>query len=80
MIREVKGNTIGIMGIVKSAATCSGDEFVSGGGFSIKNGSGIVIDSRPDRKSWNVTATNPSGARNITLGQLQAYAECAKIQ
>ena len=82
MIREVKGNTTGIKGIVKSGATCNSDESVSGGGFSIKNGSGIVIDSRrsSDGKSWNVTASNPSSVSNITIGELQAYAECAKLQ
>jgi hypothetical protein len=63
-----------------SVATCNSDEFVSGGGFSIKNGFGFIIDSRPDQNSWNVTAANPFSIPNGTLGQLQAHAECAKIQ
>jgi len=80
VIREVNGNTLRIEGIVKSVATCSNDEFVSGGGFSIKNGFGFIVDSRPDRNSWIVTAANPPGVSNSTIGQLQAHAECAKIQ
>jgi hypothetical protein len=79
-IREVDGNIVRIKGIVSSLATCDYDEFVSGGGFSIKNGFGFVIDSRPDLNSWNVTAANPFSVHNGTLGQLQAHAECAKIQ
>jgi hypothetical protein len=80
VIREVNGNTLRIEGIVKSIAMCSSDEFISGGGFSIKNGFGFIIDSRPDRNSWNVTAANPAGVGNSSIGELQAHAECAKIQ
>jgi hypothetical protein len=80
IIREVDGDSVRIKGIVSSVATCNNDEFVSGGGFSIKNGFGFIIDSRPDRNSWNVTAANPFSVPNGTLGQLQAHAECAKIQ
>jgi hypothetical protein len=80
VIREVNGSSIKIKGIVTSLATCNSHEFVSGGGFSIKNGFGFIIDSRPDRNSWNVTAANPFNVPNGTLGQLQAHAECAKIQ
>jgi Collagen triple helix repeat (20 copies) len=80
VIREVNGSSVRIKGIVTSVATCDSDEFVSGGGFSIKNGFGFIIDSRPDRNSWNVTAANPFSVPNGTLGQLQAHAECAKIQ
>ena len=80
IIRDVNGNTIKIEGIVKSVAMCNSDEFVSGGGFSIKNGFGFVIDNHPDRNSWNVTAANPPGTTNSTIGELQAHAECAKLQ
>ena len=80
VIREVNGNTIRIEGMVKSVATCNSDEFVSGGGFSIKNGFGFIIDSRPDRNSWNVRAANSLSVGNSTIGELQAHAECAKIQ
>ena len=80
IIREVDGNSVRIKGIVSSLATCNNDEFVSGGGFSIKNGFGFIIDSHQDRNSWNVTAANPFSVPNGTLGQLQAHAECAKIQ
>ena len=80
VIRKVNGNTLRIEGIVKSIATCSNDESVSGGGFSIKNGFGFVVDSRPDRNSWIVTAANPPGVSNSTIGEVQAHAECAKIQ
>ena len=80
VIRKVNGNTLRIEGIVKSIATCSNDESVSGGGFSIKNGFGFIVDSRPDRNSWIVTAANPPGVSNSTIGEVQAHAECAKIQ
>jgi hypothetical protein len=80
VIREVNGSSIKIKGIVTSLATCNSHEFVIGGGFSIKNGFGFIIDSRPYRNSWNVTAANPFNVPNGTLGQLQAHAECAKIQ
>ena len=80
VIREVNGNALRIEGIVKSVATCNNDQFVSGGGFSIKNGFGFIVDSRPDRNSWIVTAPNPPGVSNSTIGELQAHAECAEIQ
>jgi hypothetical protein len=77
VIRELNGNATRIKGIVKSTATCNSDEFVSGGGFSI-NGSGIPISSHAaDRKSWEVTAANLFSASG---GELQAHAECAKMQ
>ena len=79
-IREVDGNIVRIKGIVSSLATCNNDEFISGGGFTVKNGFGFIIDSRPYRNSWNVTSANPFSVPNGTLGQLQAHAECAKIQ
>ena len=47
--------------------------------FSVKNGFGFIIESRPDGNSWNVTAANPSGTNNSTIGVLQAHAECAKL-
>jgi hypothetical protein len=43
VITEVNGNSVRIKGIVRSVATCNSDEFVSGGGFSIKNALGLFL-------------------------------------
>jgi hypothetical protein len=73
--------------MVNSTAVCSSDESLSGGGFSIRNGSGFVLESGPVGNSWLVRAANPRGTTNrsttnssITIGDLQAHAECAKLQ
>jgi hypothetical protein len=82
IIKNVDGNIVRIKGIVNSTANCTSDESVSGGGFSIRNGSGFVLESGPRGNSWFITAANPPSATNssIAIGNLQAQAECAKLQ
>jgi Collagen triple helix repeat (20 copies) len=82
IIKNVDGNIVSIKGIVNSTANCTSDESVSGGGFTIRNGSGFVLESGPAGNSWLVTAANPPGTINssIAIGNLQAHAECAKLQ
>ena len=82
IIKNVDGNIVSIKGIVNSTANCTSDESVSGGGFTIRNGSGFVLESGPAGNSWLVTAANPPGTTNssIAIGDLQAHAECAKLQ
>jgi hypothetical protein len=77
-IRNVGGNIVNIVGIVKSTAKCNSDEFVIGGGFTINNRFGTALSSNADGNSWVVTAVaNPS---NSTIaGSLQAHAQCAKL-
>ncbi|MDP9288557.1 MAG: hypothetical protein M3P08_10200 [Thermoproteota archaeon] len=50
---------------------------------------GFVLESGPAGNSWLVTAANPPGKTNssttttnssIVVGDLQAHAECAKLQ
>jgi hypothetical protein len=82
IIKNVDGDIVRIKGIVNSTANCTNDESVSGGGFTIRNGSAFVLDSGPVGNSWLVTAANPPSATNssIAIGNLQAHAECAKLQ
>jgi hypothetical protein len=82
IIKNVDGNIVRIKGIVNSTANCTNDESVSGGGFTIRNGSAFVLDSGPVGNSWLVTAANPPSATNssIAIGNLQAHAECVKLQ
>ena len=74
-VRNVPGQLVSLSGITQSVATCNPDELVTGGGFSITNGPGIVLSSTPQGDSWIVLAANP-----FTLGNssVQAFAECAK--
>ena len=82
VIRNVGGNIVKIVGMVKSTAKCNSDEFVIGGGFTINNRFGTALSSNADGNSWVVTAAaNPSNnSINSTIaGSLQAHAECAKL-
>jgi hypothetical protein len=79
-IRYVNGNTVPIVGTVKSIAACSADEEAISGGFSIKSGSGIILDSSQNgRSSWIAIATNPPNISKDIAGSLQAHAQCAKL-
>jgi hypothetical protein len=60
----------------KSVATCNSSSLITGGGFSVKNGVGIVFNSGPSGNLWIVTAAAPPGTRNSTL---QAHAECTEL-
>jgi hypothetical protein len=58
-VRNVPGQLVSLSGIAHSVATCNSDELVTGGGFSITNGPGIILTSTPQGDSWIVSATNP---------------------
>jgi hypothetical protein len=73
-IRNMEGQIVPLTGIAQSLATCHPDELVTGGGFSITNGPGVVLSSAPQGSSWIVIAANPFGFGNSSL---QAFAECA---
>jgi Collagen triple helix repeat (20 copies) len=75
-VRNVPGQLVSLDGIAQSVATCNSDELVTGGGFSITNGPGIVLSSAPQGDSWIVSAANPFTFGNSSV---QAFAECAKI-
>ena len=78
--RYVNGNTVLIVGTVKSIASCGFDEEVVGGGFSIKGGFGIILDSSQNGKSsWIAVATNPPDISKGLAGNLQAHVKCAKL-
>jgi hypothetical protein len=74
-IRNMEGQIVPLTGVAQSLATCNPDELVTGGGFSITNGPGVVLSSAPQGSSWTVIAANPFGFGNSSL---QAFAECAK--
>ena len=74
-IRNMEGQLVPLTGIAQSLATCNSDELVTGGGFTITNGPGVVLSSAPQGSSWIVVAANPFGFGNSSL---QAFAECAK--
>jgi hypothetical protein len=67
--------SLSLSGIVQSVATCNTDELITGGGFSIIIGPGIVLSSTPQGDSWIVAAANPFTFGNSSV---QAFAECAK--
>jgi hypothetical protein len=77
--RYVDGNPIRVIGEVKSVATCYSNEWVVGGGFSIKKGFGIILESSSEKNSWVATAANPFEISNSTKGTLQAHAVCLKL-
>src|SRR5919107_687967 len=74
-IRNMEGQLVPLTGVAQSLATCNSDELVTGGGFTITNGPGVVLSSAPQGSSWMVVAANPFGFGNSSL---QAFAECAK--
>jgi hypothetical protein len=75
-VRNVPGQLVSLSGVAQSVATCNSDELVTGGGFSITNGPGIVLSSTPQGDSWIVSAANPFTFGNSSV---QAFAECAKM-
>jgi hypothetical protein len=75
-VREGDGEVVSLEGIAESIATCNPDELVTGGGFNITNGSGIVLGSLPRGNSWVVIAADPF---NIGTSSVQPFAQCAKL-
>jgi hypothetical protein len=73
-IRNVQGQIAPIIQIGQSVATCNQAEIVTGGGFSIAGGPGIILSSTPQGNSWIAVAVNPFGFGNSSV---QAFAECA---
>ena len=73
-IRNVQGQIAPIIQIGQSVATCNQGEIVTGGGFSIAGGPGIILSSTPHGNSWIAVAVNPFGFGNSSV---QAFAECA---
>jgi hypothetical protein len=77
--RDVVGRNVSIIGTVKSYATCRPDEKLTGGGFGINGGFGIILDSRPENNSWIAKAANPFNLDRSNIGNLTAYAKCIKL-
>ncbi len=75
-VRLEEGEIVSLSGIAQSIATCDSDELVTGGGFAITNGPGMVLSSSPVQNSWLVVAANPF---NVGNSSLQTFAECAKL-
>jgi hypothetical protein len=75
----VGGNVSQIQGTAISVADCPANQTLTGGGYRITKGFGIVIDSYANGNSWVVTAINPFSLSNQTIGWLQAYAECSTV-
>src|SRR5918996_2952171 len=73
-IRNVQGQIAPIIQIGQSVATCNQGEIVTGGGFSIAGGPGIILSSTSQGNSWIAVAFNPFGFGNSSV---QAFAECA---
>src|SRR5918996_6064437 len=57
-IRNMEGQLVPLTGIAQSLATCNSDELVTGGGFTITNGPGVVLSSASQGSSWIVVAAN----------------------
>jgi hypothetical protein len=75
-VRLEEGDIVSLSGMAQSIATCDSDELVTGGGFAITNGPGMVLNSSPVQNSWLVVAANPF---NVGNSSLQTFAECAKL-
>jgi hypothetical protein len=75
-VRLEEGDIVPLSGMAQSIATCDSDELVTGGGFAITNGPGMVLRSSPEQNSWLVVATNPF---NVGNSSLQTFAECAEL-
>jgi hypothetical protein len=73
-IRNVQGQISPIIQLGQSVATCNQGEIITGGGFGIAGGPGIVLTSIPQGNSWIAVAVNPFGFGNSSV---QAFAECA---
>jgi len=75
-VRLEEGDIVPLSGMAQSIATCDSDELVTGGGFAITNGPGMVLRSSPEQNSWLIVATNPF---NVGNSSLQSFAECAEL-
>jgi hypothetical protein len=81
----VEGNPIEIPGplqfeVVESTAQCSPDTSLIGGGYTISDGLGLVLESLPESNVWSVKAANPFPITAGTgSGSLQAYALCGSV-
>ena len=78
-IRYVDSSPIKIIGIVNSTAQCNSDEKISGGGFSIDGGIGLILASEPQNNSWVARAANPIDTSSGNMGNLTAHATCIKL-
>ena len=81
----VEGNLIEIPGplqfeVVESIAECSPDTSLVGGGYTITEGLGLVLESLPEGNMWSVKAANPFPITAGTgSGSLQAHALCGSV-
>jgi hypothetical protein len=81
----VEGNLIEIPGplqfeVVESTAACSPDTSLVGGGYTITEGLGLVLESLPEGNVWSVKAANPFPITAGTgSGSLQANALCGSV-
>jgi hypothetical protein len=81
----VEGNLIEIPGplqfeVVESTAACSPDTSLVGGGYTITEGLGLVLESLPEGNMWSVKAANPFPITAGTgSGSLQAHALCGSV-
>src|ERR687892_395917 len=81
----VEGNLIEIPGplqfeVVESTAACSPDTSLVGGGYTISEGLGLVLESLPEGNAWSVKAANPFPITAGTgSGSLQAHALCGSV-
>src|SRR5919106_174423 len=81
----VEGNLIEIPGplqfeVVESTAACSPDTSLVGGGYTITEGLGLVLESLPEGNMWSVKAANPFPITAGTgSGSLLAHALCGSV-
>src|SRR5919106_3173877 len=81
----VEGNLIEIPGplqfeVVESIAACSPDTSLVGGGYTITEGLGLVLESLPEGNMWSVKAANPFPITAGTgSGSLLAHALCGSV-
>ena len=60
-------------------AQYNSDEKISGGGFSIDGGIGLILASEPQNNSWVARAANPIDTSGGNMGNLTAHAACIKL-
>ena len=73
------GQQFQIIGGAESVAQCSTNHTLTGGGYNITNGFGIVLEEYAHGNTWTVRAINPFSTSNQTIGLLQAFAICSQI-
>ncbi|MGA9845206.1 MAG: hypothetical protein WBQ25_23130 [Nitrososphaeraceae archaeon] len=79
-LRQVEGDVVTAAPGFSSTASCSSDEKVTGGGYTLTNNLGPganVVSSKAVGNSWEVRGTSGGGFIGPTL--MQAFAECAKL-